>query len=87
MRHLLRLSLGILLLLQGLGIVVALERPAYGYVDPGSGLLLFQIAGSMFAGAMFFMRTRIRRFFGFAAKAETSSANGKPVANIVEPQR
>jgi hypothetical protein len=86
-RHLLRLSLGILLVLQGLSIAVALERPAYGYVDPGSGLLLFQIGGSMFAGAIFFLRTRIRKFFGFASKGENPSTSSNPVSSVIEPQR
>lgn len=31
------------------------------YVDPGAGLFLFQIAGSMLAGAAFMVRRRIAR--------------------------
>jgi hypothetical protein len=38
-------------------------QPAYAYVDPGSGLLLFQIIGSTFAGISFLLRKRIREFF------------------------
>ena len=43
--------------------LVATSQPAYAYVDPGSGLLLFQILGSTFAGMMFLLRKNIRRFF------------------------
>ncbi|HWA93037.1 MAG TPA: hypothetical protein VG844_00445 [Terracidiphilus sp.] len=42
--------------------------PAYAYVDPGSGLLLIQILGSIVAGATFLIRKRIRDFFGIFAK-------------------
>lgn len=36
------------------------ERPALAYVDPGSGLFLFQSLSSIGVGAMFFLRRRIR---------------------------
>jgi hypothetical protein len=45
-------------------VLVATSRPAYAYVDPGSGLLLFQIVGSTFAGMTFLLRKNIRRFIG-----------------------
>jgi len=38
-------------------------QPAHAYVDPGSGLFLFQVAGSTFAGTLFLLRKRIRNFF------------------------
>lgn len=39
-------------------------KPAYGYVDPGSGLFLAQMIGSTFAGMMFLLRKRVRQFLG-----------------------
>ena len=42
----------------------ALERPAYAYVDPGTGLLFIQIICSTFVGMTFLIRKRIRQFFG-----------------------
>lgn len=33
--------------------------PAYAYVDPGSGMFLLQIVGSVFAGTVFLIRKRI----------------------------
>jgi hypothetical protein len=51
----------------------ATTRPAHAYVDPGSGLLFFQVAGSMFAGALFVMRTKIRKLFGLKPPTEPAS--------------
>jgi hypothetical protein len=36
------------------------ERPAYAYVDPGSGILAYQAISAFFAGTFFFCRRRIR---------------------------
>jgi hypothetical protein len=42
-------------------LLAALAKPAYAYVDPGSGLLAVQVGGSMLAGGLFILRTKIRR--------------------------
>lgn len=47
--------------------VSAIAVPAYGYADPGSGLLMIQIFTSMFAGALFMIRRRLHRIFEFLA--------------------
>jgi len=39
---------------------VASERRAWGYVDPGSGLLALQSIASVMTGCLYFMRRRIR---------------------------
>lgn len=44
-------------------LVSSTAHPAYGYVDPGTGLFLAQMVGSTFAGVMFLVRKRIRQFF------------------------
>ena len=44
-------------------LLAALTKPAYGYVDPVSGLLAVQVGGSMLAGGLFILRTKIRRLF------------------------
>jgi hypothetical protein len=54
-------------------LLCAFEKPAYAYVDPGSGYVLFQIVGSMLAGAAFFVRHRLRRMFGWAVDGDSSS--------------
>jgi hypothetical protein len=51
--------------------LITAEKPAHAYVDPGSGLLFFQVAGSMLAGALFVLRTRIRRLFGLKPSAKS----------------
>ena len=47
--------------LQIAALLVAFERPAQAYVDPGSGFVFLQVAGSMFAGAVYYIRHRLRR--------------------------
>jgi hypothetical protein len=52
--------------------LTATVKPAHAYVDPGSGLLFFQVAGSMIAGALFVMRTKVRKLLGLKPPAEVS---------------
>jgi hypothetical protein len=40
-----------------------LERPAYGYVDPGSSLLMFQSVSAFITGALFYFRRRLKGLF------------------------
>lgn len=46
------------------GLLLMAERPAYAYVDPGSGLLTLQIVGASIAGSFFLLRQKVRRLFG-----------------------
>ena len=39
------------------------ERQAHAYVDPGSGLLIFQGISAVFSGALFYFRRRIKNLF------------------------
>ena len=55
-------------------LLVALTKPAYGYVDPGSGLLAVQVGGSMLAGGLFILRSKIRRLFGLSSPGEKNEA-------------
>jgi hypothetical protein len=49
----------------------AFARPAYAYVDPGSGLFALQIISSTAAGITFLLRKRLRIFFsGLAMRSE-----------------
>jgi hypothetical protein len=41
----------------------ALERQAYAYVDPGSGLLIFQGISATVSATLFYFRRRIRNLF------------------------
>jgi hypothetical protein len=44
-------------------LVVATAHQAFGYVDPGSGLLALQSAASVVAAGAYFLRRRIRSLF------------------------
>jgi hypothetical protein len=39
------------------------ERQAHAYIDPGSGLLMFQGISAVFSGALFYFRRRLRNLF------------------------
>lgn len=49
-------------------LLAAFTKPAYGYVDPGSGLLAVQVGGSMLAGAVFILRTKVRKLLRLSPK-------------------
>jgi hypothetical protein len=58
-------------------LLVAFERPARAYVDPGSGFVFLQVVGSMFAGAVYYMRHRLKRIFHtMRGSTEISSTPG-----------
>lgn len=42
---------------------LAIEPRAYAYVDPGSGLLMLQAAGTVLTGVLFTLRRRIKSLF------------------------
>ncbi|HLY41242.1 MAG TPA: hypothetical protein VKR52_08505 [Terracidiphilus sp.] len=44
-------------------VICITARPAYAYVDPGSGLFLLQVVGSTLVGIPFLIRRRIRQVF------------------------
>jgi hypothetical protein len=49
---------------------LALEPRAYAYVDPGSGLLMLQAAGTVLTGVLFTLRRRIKSLFTRNKSAE-----------------
>jgi hypothetical protein len=60
-------------LLQIAALLVAFERPAQAYVDPGSGFVFLQVAGSMCAGAIYYLRHRVKRLFSSLRRSPVSS--------------
>jgi hypothetical protein len=62
-RHLSRSLLILLAIAQVVMLAIAFQKPAYAYADPGSGLLFLQVAGSMAAGALFIVRSKLRKLF------------------------
>jgi hypothetical protein len=74
-RHSLLIVLGAV---QFFVLLAAVARPAYGYIDPGSGLLFFQVGGSMLAGALFMVRSKIRKLLRLKPlESETKSADAE----------
>jgi hypothetical protein len=78
----LRSGLFLFTVLQIATLMVAFERPAHAYVDPGSGFVFLQVAGSMFAGALFYLRHRVKRLFyslrRSSGPAQTEVAENQP---------
>lgn len=55
-----------------IGAMLLFERPAYGYADPGTGLLAIQAVGSALVASGWYLRRKIYSLFhrGGAAKPE-----------------
>jgi hypothetical protein len=84
LRRFTRIVLVLLAVAQVAALAVAFQRPAYGYADPGSGLLFLQVAGSMLAGALFIVRSKLRRLFRLGKDRveepeETAIAQGQEI--------
>ncbi len=58
---------------------VAAERTAWGYVDPGSGLLALQGFASVLGTAAFYFRRRLRALFGRKPDREANAYAAEPV--------
>lgn len=58
------------------GALLLFERPAYGYADPGTGLLAVQAAGSAIVAAGWYLRRKIYTLFhrGSAKAADGEKA-------------
>jgi len=67
-------------------LLVAFERPARAYVDPGSGFVFLQIAGSMFAGAVYYMRDRLRRILNAMRRSSPIPSPAGTQTEVAENQ-
>jgi hypothetical protein len=59
---------------------VSLERKAYAYVDPGSGLLILQGAGTILTGVLFTLRRRIKALFTRSKSVEMTGSESTTTA-------
>ena len=59
-----------------LTVLIAFEKPAYAYTDPGSALLIWQIAASALIGAAYYFRKFITRLIGKGDKAKGEDGVG-----------
>jgi hypothetical protein len=72
--------------LQIAALLVAFERPAQAYVDPGSGFVFLQVAGSMFAGAVYYMRHRLKRILSMMRGSSQISSPASSRTEVAENQ-
>jgi hypothetical protein len=64
--------------------MVFVERPLHAYADPGSGLLMWQLLGAVFLGAIYQVRRVVRKLRGFASHQTMAS---QPPANAEADRR
>ena len=57
--------------------LVATDRRAWGYVDPGTGLIALQSAASVVAAYAYIVRRRIRAFFAGKEKQPAMALPGE----------
>jgi|HubBroStandDraft_1064217.scaffolds.fasta_scaffold535932_1 hypothetical protein len=62
----------------------AFERQAHAYVDPGSGLLIFQGMSAIVSGALIYFRRRIKNLFTKAEPAAPSTIQSPAVPSVVD---
>ncbi len=65
-------------------LIVATDRRAWGYVDPGSGLIALQTIASVGAAYAYYIRRRIRTFF---SRREQEPATDLSVASVAAKSR
>ena len=59
-----------------LTVLIACEKPAYAYTDPGSAALIWQIAVSGLIGVSYYFRRFIIRLVGKGDKAKKEDGGG-----------
>lgn len=79
-----RSCLFLLGVLQVLSLLIASERPAQAYVDPGSGFVFLQVAGSMVAGAVYYLRHWIKRIFSSMRGSQNVSTPVVAQSEVIE---
>ncbi len=72
--------------MQIMALLVAFERPALAYVDPGSGFVFLQVAGSMVAGAAYYLRHRLKRLLGAMRPSGRIDSSADGSAEVAENQ-
>lgn len=68
-----RVALSVCLLFS---ILCLCERPAHAYVDPGSGLVLYQTLSATIVGILFHFRRRINLLLGRDDRTKIESETG-----------
>src|SRR5581483_8617125 len=64
----------------------AIAQPAQAYVDPGSGLLIYQITGSLFTGILFVLRKRMRQLLRAFSRRRNEATQCEAVPPAPSPE-
>jgi len=78
MKRLISVSLSVVMIFC---LLLATDRRAFGYVDPGSGLIALQTAASIAVASLYAVRRRIRRYFTTDKKAAPAVRPSKSIAD------
>jgi hypothetical protein len=65
-------------------LLLATDRRAWGYVDPGSGLIALQTAASIAAASLYAVRRRIHSFFSHPKESAPEVRPAKPADEFHE---
>jgi hypothetical protein len=68
-------------------VMVAVERRAWGYIDPGTGLVALQSIASVAAACSYFLRRRILSFFGMGKEKGATRVPVNVVADQGAPRK
>ena len=60
----------------------AMAQRAQAYVDPGSGLLFYQVTGSLLTGILLVLRNRVRRLWRSLSGRRDAPADSRAVAEM-----
>lgn len=78
MKRLISTSLAVFIFLC---MVIATQREAWGYVDPGSGILALQSLASILAASVYLLRRRLKQLFS------RSTDSGETVLQVATRER
>jgi hypothetical protein len=70
-----------------LGAVMLSERPAYGYTDPGTGLLALQAAGSALVATGWYLRRKLHALFHSKEQTEHNPVEQSSILNTEDSPR
>ncbi|MGI4829053.1 MAG: hypothetical protein ACRYFU_12800 [Janthinobacterium lividum] len=59
-----------------LSVMIAVEPRAFAYVDPGSGLVIYQAVGALATAGIFWFRRRLKSLFRRDANTERPGKSG-----------